>query len=298
MSFQQFFTLSHQSLRLGSALKAIPLLLAGLCIATSACSRQPELIAPAAKASDEENKPDTDSATELAQNSPKKINPDGSAQAVKTPESDKSSADDGVQPASHVVDIKNPTRVQRSSLAGPAHVAKVLLTEAEKSICKVKVGDQIPEISLPNLAGETQDLSKLLGEKSTVLLFWSPTDPFSTWFLSDLTPDLYEPYQSMGLNIVGVCSGTKDDPVDTSTAQQAVEVAEAKFPILVDAEGEAISKFGSDRATRVYLLDNQGKVLWFDIEYSRTTRRDLGSALAALLEPVAAKSPAKAAKTK
>src|SRR5690606_23728395 len=148
-----------------------------------------------------------------------------------------------------------PPRVQRSSLAGPARVAKVLLTDAEKAICTVKVGDQVPEISLPNLAGETQDINDLLGEKFTVLLFWAPTDPFSTWFLSDLTPDVHEPYSSLGLNVVGVCSGTADEAVETSAANQAAEAAGVKFPILVDADGEAISKFGSDRSARVYLLD-------------------------------------------
>lgn len=292
MSFQPNITITKQSFGLRFLFRAC-LLMVGLGSASIGCTRQPELIAPAAKATDEKSADENAAqATELAQNaSPNSLTPDGNAKKVQADGTKESDTDTGVQPASHVVDLKNPPRVQRSSMAGPAHVAKVLLSDSEKALCKVKVGDQVPEVSLPNLTGDTQAINKLLGEKLTVLLFWSPTDPFSTWFLSDLTPDAFEPYNSLGLNVVGVCSGTADESVETSAAQKAAETAGAKFPILVDADGEAISKFGTDRSSRVYLLDSQGKIVWFDIEYSRSTRRDLSSALAALLEPVNAKNP-------
>jgi hypothetical protein len=38
---------------------------------------------------------------------------------------------------------------------------------------------------------------------------------------------------------------------------------------------------------RTYLLDPTGKILWFDVEYSRSTRRDLSEALDAMVGPVA-----------
>jgi hypothetical protein len=34
----------------------------------------------------------------------------------------------------------------------------------------------------------------------------------------------------------------------------------------------------------VYLLDPQGKVLWFDIDYSLATRRELNQALRAVVQ--------------
>jgi hypothetical protein len=35
----------------------------------------------------------------------------------------------------------------------------------------------------------------------------------------------------------------------------------------------------SEKLPRTYLLDASGKILWFDIEYSRTTRQQLLSAI-------------------
>ncbi len=34
---------------------------------------------------------------------------------------------------------------------------------------------------------------------------------------------------------------------------------------------------------RTYLVDSQGKILWFDMEYSRSTRRDLRDAIRVVL---------------
>jgi len=44
---------------------------------------------------------------------------------------------------------------------------------------------------------------------------------------------------------------------------------------LLDADGSAMAKVGLEKLPRTYLLDAQGKILWFDIEYSRSTRREL-----------------------
>jgi hypothetical protein len=35
---------------------------------------------------------------------------------------------------------------------------------------------------------------------------------------------------------------------------------------------------------RTYLLDSSGKILWFDLEYSRSTRRELNQAIRYVLK--------------
>jgi len=64
------------------------------------------------------------------------------------------------------------------------------------------------------------------------------------------------------------------DPLEE--ARRYVAEAKATFPNLLDPKGEYFAKIASERKMpRTYLLDAQGKVLWFDLEYSNTARRDL-----------------------
>ena len=51
------------------------------------------------------------------------------------------------------------------------------------------------------------------------------------------------------------------------------------FVNLLDADGKAFAQVGSERLPRVFVVDPAGKILWFDIEYSQTTRRELHQAL-------------------
>ena len=51
--------------------------------------------------------------------------------------------------------------------------------------------------------------------------------------------------------------------------------------MLVDAKGKAFAQVGSRHLPRTFVLDPSGKIVWFDIEYSLATRRELQQALAA-----------------
>jgi hypothetical protein len=61
--------------------------------------------------------------------------------------------------------------------------------------------------------------------------------------------------------------------------KQVVQQAGAGFPILLDADGAYFARVATDKAPRTYLIDAQGQILWFDVEYSRGTRRDLLAAI-------------------
>ena len=54
--------------------------------------------------------------------------------------------------------------------------------------------------------------------------------------------------------------------------------------MLLDSEGEALAKVATRRLPRTYLLDKKGKILWFDMEYSASTRRDLRDAIRVVAE--------------
>jgi peroxiredoxin len=161
----------------------------------------------------------------------------------------------------------------------PAAIAKVLLSKADESMCLVKVGDAMPEISAPELSPTAipKRLNSLFGEKATVVVFWKGDRRMSQQELADLGPDVIEPFGKNGVAVVGIAVNEKAD-----TAQAALKKAGAEFLNLLDADGKAFAQVGKERLPRTYLLDPKGKILWFDIEYSPATRRELHQALRAV----------------
>jgi hypothetical protein len=57
------------------------------------------------------------------------------------------------------------------------------------------------------------------------------------------------------------------------------------LPCLLDTDRELFSRIATDGKTpRVYLLDAKGKILWFDVGFSRSARKNLLRAVRALLD--------------
>ena len=151
---------------------------------------------------------------------------------------------------------------------------RVSLTEGHAKICQVRVGDAFPDLTLADLSGQTHSLSKLLGPKLTVVMFWSGTKPTARQQLADLEPEVAARFSSEGVAVVGVNAG--DEP---QLAKELAEQAGAAFTILSDRDGATLKQVAPGRIPCTYLVDAAGKVLWFDIEYSRTTRRELVEAI-------------------
>jgi peroxiredoxin len=151
---------------------------------------------------------------------------------------------------------------------------KVQLTERHAETCLAKVGDLMPDLRLPDLKGREQSLSKLLGSKLTVVLFWRSQHPYDVEELADLGPDIAVRYSAQGVQVVAI---NEEDPPDR--VREIVQRAGADFPVLLDAEGKGLAQVATQKLPRTYLLDPSGKIVWFDIEYTRSTRRDLMRAI-------------------
>ncbi len=161
-----------------------------------------------------------------------------------------------------------------ASLEAPNEMPRVLLSEDHQKHTVIGQGDPMPEITLPDLDGQTTDLESLFGEKLTVLVFFGADTRRAKWQLMDLQPDIAESYASHGLKVIGIAH--------KMTPEQAKEVADetqTKFPILLDASGDAFARVATDYLPRTYLLSKAGKVLWFDIGYASATRRNLDQAI-------------------
>jgi peroxiredoxin len=153
---------------------------------------------------------------------------------------------------------------------------KVSLTEAHAALCKVKVGDAFPALPSNDLAGQT--VGNPLGDKLTVVVFWNGSKPTALEQLGDLGPQVAARFGSRGLKVVAINSGDAA-PLAAELAQKA----RAEFTLLADEGGHLLAQTTATRVPSTYLLDADGRVAWFDIEYSRTTRRELVQAIRYLL---------------
>jgi peroxiredoxin len=136
----------------------------------------------------------------------------------------------------------------------------------------------MPDVALPQLGEQAPaKLSDLSGKRATVVVFWNADRRMAREQLADMTPDVVQPFGKAGVAVVGIVVGAQ-----AADAQAALEDAGAEFTSLLDAEGEAFAQVGSEKLPRTYLLDPRGRILWFDIEYSHGTRRELNEALRAV----------------
>ncbi len=152
----------------------------------------------------------------------------------------------------------------------PPTIPTVNLTESLRATCLVDVGDPIPEGELADLEGATHSVRGVLGETLTVVLFWHSGNMHSVVQLEDLARDIAGPLAEQGGRIVAINVG---DTAEKAAA--AAKKAGADFLVLLDPEKTYFGKVATERLPRTYVLDAEGTILWFDLEYSRSTRRDL-----------------------
>ena len=151
---------------------------------------------------------------------------------------------------------------------------QVSMTHEHADACRVKVGDSFPAADLKDVAGQPKPLAALRGPKLTVVVFWNGKKANAREELADLEPTILARFGTSGLGIVGVNSG--DDP---QLASELAKQAGASFPVLCDPDQTLLAQVAPGKVPATYLLDSAGKVLWFDIEYSRSTRRELAEAI-------------------
>lgn len=152
----------------------------------------------------------------------------------------------------------------------PPTIPKVTMAETDLATCLVRVGDTMPNGELTGLDGKKVPLQSLYGKKLTVVVFWTGKNMYALQQLQDLEADVVKPYAEKGVAVIGI-----DEGEDAKAAKDNLETAGATFPNFLDPDGACLAKVAKGRLPRTYLLDAKGKILWFDIEYSRSTRRDL-----------------------
>jgi hypothetical protein len=172
-------------------------------------------------------------------------------------------ARDGAKEAQHVTTTV-PTVI---------HEPRVWLSEEHKKICVVGVGDTMPEMRLTR-ESESVSLKEELSDTCTVVVFWSVTNPFAVEQFTHLAADIVEPFAAAKLKAVAVHVGEPQDVYAELCSNCGENVT-----CLIDADKSNFAKIATRKLPRTYLLDAQGKIIWFDIEYSRSTRHELLNAV-------------------
>lgn len=125
----------------------------------------------------------------------------------------------------------------------------------------IKVGDPVPDISLPNAQGEPVSLKDFQGQKAVVLFFYPKSESPGCTIEACAFRDAYSVFQELGAEVIGIS--------DDSVAAQARFAANQKLPFLVlsDKGNQARQAFGVPGALfgflpgRVTYIIDQGGIV-------------------------------------
>ena len=165
----------------------------------------------------------------------------------------------------------------------PLTIPKVGLSDALRATCLVNVGDMMPDTILLTTEGSKVSLESLYGEKYTMLFLWSEGGSNYTRLaadaaLQDLQGDLAGPYAGKGVKVIGINVGDRPAAI-----HQQLEKIGMKIPCYFDPNKAFFAKIAKSMLPRVYLLDESEKIIWFDTEYTQSTRRNLMLAVKVVL---------------
>lgn len=170
--------------------------------------------------------------------------------------------------------------------ATPTQPPEVFLSAQHAALCKVQVGENLPEFALPSAAQPTDDpvpLANQLGSKATVVAFWKGERAMGKSMLRDLALDIAAKYPAKApegapeVAILAVAVETEPGEALALTGKLGYENT-----VLLDKSGDAYAQLATDRLPRIYVLNAAGEIVWMDIEYSLSTRRELHRSVAAL----------------
>src|SRR5262249_49624156 len=131
-----------------------------------------------------------------------------------------------------------------------------------------------PTMDLMDSMGKSVSLSTLYGSRLTIVVFWNTRIIQAREQFERMKQEIVGRYNVPGVKIVAINVGDSAE-----TVQKFLMASPPTVPCLIDQDGEAFKKIAKTKLPRTYLLDKSGKVLWFDLEYSRGMLRDLDNAM-------------------
>ncbi|TRU69542.1 MAG: peroxiredoxin [Microcystis viridis Mv_BB_P_19951000_S69] len=124
----------------------------------------------------------------------------------------------------------------------------------------IKVGDRVPDFSLPSQTGTTVNISDLIGKKSLVIYFYPKDDTPGCTAESCAFRDSYEVFTDAGAEVIGISA---DSP---QSHQQFAQKYNLPFTLLSDSDNRVRKLFGVPATLFVipgrvtYIIDKEGIV--------------------------------------
>ncbi|ARI80846.1 Genome sequencing data, contig C325 [Microcystis aeruginosa PCC 9432] len=124
----------------------------------------------------------------------------------------------------------------------------------------IKVGDRVPNFSLPSQTGTTVNISDLIGKKSLVIYFYPKDDTPGCTAESCAFRDSYEVFTDAGAEVIGISA---DSP---QSHQQFAQKYNLPFTLLSDSDNRVRKLFGVPATLFVlpgrvtYIIDKEGIV--------------------------------------
>ncbi len=124
----------------------------------------------------------------------------------------------------------------------------------------IKVGDRVPDFSLPSQTGTTVNISDLIGKKSLVIYFYPKDDTPGCTAESCAFRDSYEVFTDAGAEVIGISA---DSP---QSHQQFAQKYNLPFTLLSDTDNRVRKLFGVPSTLFVipgrvtYIIDQEGIV--------------------------------------
>ncbi|MFM7846379.1 MAG: redoxin domain-containing protein, partial [Planctomycetota bacterium] len=189
----------------------------------------------------------------------------------------------GRQPAKLV-----PSRKARPLAAPdePIRQPVMAISDYHRATSVLALGDKLPDFELPDLHGDSHTRRSLLTQPLTVIVFWNAAASSSREQFTRLPQEIWDRFGDARVATLAVHVGPAEAEVEKLSAASAVE-----FPVLLDVEKTLYSQVAKSRLPRTLLVNQAGEVLWMDLEYSRSMRRELVNAIYFHLskQPAAAK---------
>ena len=151
---------------------------------------------------------------------------------------------------------------------------RVVLSESHRKTCRATTGDVVPDFTVMDIEGTHHQLARLLSDRLTVVLFWTEQSAAGMEQFRRLPVDVLADFADRGVSVIAVNVGGEVARVRELTGDAADKIVS-----LVDTDRALFHQLATSLLPRTYVLDKDGSILWFDIEYSQSTQRDLVQAL-------------------
>jgi hypothetical protein len=156
----------------------------------------------------------------------------------------------------------------------PPYEPKLFFSASQLATCLLKQGDTVADCVLQTKTAELVNLKSKLHPSLNLLVFWNQQETTAKEQRERLEEDLEVPFRANRIHVIAVHVGDAGGPIPTEWTDSNETV-----DMLLDPDGSCFAKLATEKLPRTYLLDEKGQILWFDIEYSRDSVRELLNAI-------------------